>query len=748
LGRGSLSARICDVWSNCTTRSWTVYRGTLAVVSPIGTVHTRTPLVLVRYGAPGVAVDTGSLIVRWGGVDVKALGRSNDGLFEWEVDGASHALSPGGSKQLYVYACAVGGACTSATSTVTLAASPQPMLSLKPMPLEAHGRQFAAPFGPGIGVSGAGDLEMAIATPAYHSLNAPRTAGLTYASRQAYPRALVNVDLEFPGSAPSALTMRLKDGGVTVDSAVFGSPTCSSGGTPTCRVALEAAFLGTSSYPAVRKWLRVEAQATVNGTPYTVYDSVEVVLVDRRTTPYGSGWWPSGIMRLVPTGEDAMLVASDGTASIFRGANQGEDYLAPPGNTSTLVKTGSTWELRFRGGGKVTFDSMGRQSGVVDINGNTVAITYNTTTDQVNRITDPIGKYFTFSYGNPNTTVSAITDPGGRQTTLTVDANRKLTSYAIPSGSLNYGGSFTWNTYTGSAVLPATRANALGSAVTIGYTAGLRPWRVVLPTVQDEYGANAQPTVQYYPQELKALRSLTALDQLYTEVIDARGNWSRAELNRWGDALRTWDAIGTLGTATYDPAGRVLTAEGKAGDSTRVHHTYDAFGRLARTYRVLNGGDTLRVDSIVYDGSHRAVRRLDAENRITETVYDANGNPIRVIAPNGATSYAWYGAYGQVDSTRGPTTAAAQRVRYEDTWRNTWKVHAPDSALLAQNTYDAYGRLSETQSRITVQVTSTTSKIQWRRRYGGLHLRCAGDPDRQARRHGHDAVARRDETAG
>ena len=687
---------------------------TITIVTPGNTVYTRTPVVLVKYSNASGTVDTSSLVVTWGGTDVKALGRYNERLFEWEVDGTSHELTPGGMKQLYVYACSTGGPCSSATRNVTLAASPRPILSLKPMPLEAHGRQFSAPFGPGIGVSGGGDIELGFSTPAYFSFNSPRTAGLTYSSRQSLPRALVNVDLEFPGTAPSSLTMRLKDGGATVDSAVFASPSCSSGGTAKCRVALQAEFYG-SSYPAVRKWLRVEAQATISGTPYTVYDSVEVVLVDRRTTPYGSGWWPSGVMRLVSSGDDAILVASDGNASVFRGAGSGAAYIAPPGQTATLVKVGSTWELRFRGGGKVTFDSYGRQTTIVDINGNTDAITYNTT-DQVYRITDPKGKYFTFTYSNPNSTVSAITDPGSRQTTITVNASRQLTAYVIAPGTRNYGGSFTWHSYTGSAVLPATRANVLGAADSIHYTGALRPYRVKLRTVQNEYGSNVQPTIQYYPQELKALHLLTSFSQVYTEVIDPKGNWTRAELNRWGAALQTWDTVGTMGKSTYDAAGRVLTAEGKMGDSTRVHYTYDSRARLVRTHKVLNGGGTLRLDSLVYDAAERVIQRLDPENRVATTVYDGVGNVIRAIAPNGDTTHFWYGAYGQLDSTRGRTTTKATRFTYNTTWRNSGDVFAPSGELVERNYYDTYGRRESVSSKVTVQATSTTDKMQWRRR--------------------------------
>ena len=89
--------------------------------------------------------------------------------------------------------------------------------------------------------------------------------------------------------------------------------------------------------------------------------SAEVVLVDRRATPYGAGWWPGGYLKIVGAGSDRVLVGPTGTAAVFRGVGDSL-YLAPPGDFSALVKTASGWEIHPRGTtAKLVFDSNPKQ---------------------------------------------------------------------------------------------------------------------------------------------------------------------------------------------------------------------------------------------------------------------------------------------------------------------------------------------------------------------------------------------------
>lgn len=190
----------------------------VTIVTPATAVGTRTPVVKATYtigeDEPGDKIDSTSIVLTWGLTNVTSLSRLNSRLLEWEVSDA-HKIAAGGSKGLSVKVCNVAGQCTTVSRTVALAGGNKPVLSVTPMPLEATGRQFNAPFGRYYAIRGA-DVEMGVGTPAYRSLNAERTAGLTYSSKQSYPRALVNVDLESPGALPTSLTMKLWDGGVVV----------------------------------------------------------------------------------------------------------------------------------------------------------------------------------------------------------------------------------------------------------------------------------------------------------------------------------------------------------------------------------------------------------------------------------------------------------------------------------------------------------------------------------------------------
>ncbi len=100
---------------------------------------------------------------------------------------------------------------------------------------------------------------------------------------------------------------------------------------------------------------------------------------------------------------------------------------------------------------------------------------------------------------------------------------------------------------------------------------------------------------------MRGLDTLISFDSVYVRVSDPLGNWTRSALNRWANATRTWDALGTLSRAAYTAEGRVAWSEGKIADSTRVYLTYDALGRPIRSYRYRAAGDIVRLDSVVYD---------------------------------------------------------------------------------------------------------------------------------------------------
>lgn len=677
-------------------------------------VHTRQPLVLATYTDTS-ALDTTSVALTIGGVAVTSLARLNRALLEWEVDTA-HALIPGDSTDLALTVCNVHGGCTSVTRRTVLDNTGTPIVSFTGMPLEGQGRLFGAPLGPGLAVSGA-EVEAGIAVPAYLARGAAHSTGLVYSTRQSHPRALVNVNLEldWPSGAPSQMKAVLLDGTVRLDSVVVQNTDCVGGGGRHCRIALQGDYAGSTFPTPTRKWLTVEVTVDSASTQKTTDDSVEVVLVDRRATPYGAGWMVSGVLQLVSAGSDKLLVGPTGAASIYRGFDG--FYLSPPGDRSVLVWTGTDYELRFRDGSRVVFDSSGNETSVVDRNGNTTTIGYQSAPERVTGITDPTGHGFSFSYASNR--LAAITDPGGRHTGFDLDASNDLVADTLPP--LPAGARPETFRYTSSgangAVLLQRRADVLGDATRVAYSARLRPVADSLPAVLPDTGSTlVTPVVAYAAQELRALGTLVSADSLFTQVTDPLGHWTRTALNRWGEGTTTWDSLGTLSRTSYTPDGLAAWTEGKVADSTRVYSTYNALDELVRSFHVRASGDTVRLDSLVYDGSGHVITSFDELGEATHLTYDAPGNVTTVVNPSSDTTRTWYSSTGLVDSVETPD-GATRRYAYDSVWGNLEKTTAPDdSTVLADYAFDALGRDTTNLVKLPVQGDSATfAEYQWQR---------------------------------
>ena len=681
-------------------------------------VRTRQPLIRALFLPTGTAIDTTATILSWRGEVVTSLARHNRGLIEWEVD-STRWLAIGDSAQVQVTACDGAAACTTVSRWVVLENDQKPVLGFTGMALERLDGGFSAPLGPGISVSGA-EVETGTSVPAYTSMGMARGAGLVYSTRTSYPRALVPVDLELPWPAgtPDQVKLVLIDGVTRMDSLALASPTCATGAVKRCRAVLQADFSATTYPTPARKWLTVEASVTSGGVTRMGADSAEVTIVDRRATRYGSGWYPEAVSRLVAAGGDRLLVQPNGTVAIYRG-NGDSIYVPPPGMYVALVKTGTGWELRPRGSlAKDVFRADGFLVKSVDENGNRDSVHYSSPSEMVGKLIDPVGKEFVFAYDASNK-LSTITAPGSRQSKFTIDASSNNLQYdsltSPPIRSIRH--RYFYRIYPG----PLTRVLTARSGsiddttfVTYDSTFRRRPVQARLPGVQDETGAAVNPLITYKAYESRGFGALVSLDSVYAEMKDPRNNWTRSLLNRWGDARKTWDAVGLISQTEYAPDGLVVWSEGKNGDSSRVFSDYDSARRLVRTW-ITRGGDVLRLDSLVYDANHRVIQQIDPRGQVSKTVYDAQGNVIQAITPNNDTTRMWYRSDGLADSTRQPGHLASSKFIYDATWKNVSQVVDPMGELVGTTTYDTYGRPSTADRKVEVQISGGALTYQWRR---------------------------------
>jgi RHS repeat-associated protein len=683
-------------------------------------VRTRRPLLRATFATNGASIDTAATVLKWRGQVVTGLARHNRGLLEWEVDSA-HGLAVGDSALVEVTACGTSGGCTTATRWAVLLNDQKPVLAFTGMPLEALGSVSGGPVGPGVSMSGA-EVETGFTIPSYISMGVARSTGLVYSTRQSYPRAVINVDLELPWPAgtPDQVKLVLLDGVTRLDSLVLATPTCATGAVKRCRATLQGDFGASSLSAPTRKWLTVEASVTSGATVQMGSDSVEVVLVDRRTTRYGSGWWPAGISQIAAAGPDRLLIGPNGAATVYRG-NGDSVYVPPPGVFTGLVKTGTGWELRPRGStAKLVFDAQGRLKASVDQNGNRDSVAYVGTTDQIDRLVDPRTQSIVFAY-NGSAKLTSITDPGGRQSKVTINGTtNQLTADSVSSPTTRGNRStYVYQSYPGTnTVVLKKRIGVLTDTTLVVYdsTFRRRPKQVKLPQVPDQTGAMVTPVVIYTPYESRGTGVLASLDSVYLEVRNPRNFYTRSLLNRWGQPRVTWDVLGVLSRSAYTPDGLPLSSEGKHGDSSRVYLSYDAAWRPVRHYIVRAPGDTLRLDSLVYDLSSRVVKHIDARDQVDSATYDANGNVIATWDSAGVIGRTAYRTDGLPDSTLTPGASRYRVFTYDATLVNLLKVFDEAGGVAAIYARDGLGRASTVDQRVQVKSPDGSSTFwQWRR---------------------------------
>ena len=673
-------------------------------------VYSRTPLVLATYRAPDAAIDTTSLVVKLGTDTVTPLTRRNRRLVEWEID-PSRQLQPGVVKDLYVRICHTNSGCTAITRRLRLDNSGAPIVSFSGMPLERS--------------SGGAEVETGIATPAYTSMGVARSAGLVYSTRQSYPRALVNTDIEltWPAGNPDTLSATLLDGATPLDSLRVPNPVCQAVSGRRCRVTLQGDFSGTTFTRALRKWLTVKVRLVSAGATRTTIDSVEVVLVDRRASAYGSGWFVAGVLRLdsaVVNAErtDRFLVGPSGAVTTFRGS--GGFYLSPPGDRSVLSWTGSQWHLLAPPRGpnddaKLIFDAQGRHTQSLDAHGNSTTVKYGAV-DRVDTIIDPVGKKLVFLYSGGKLTT--IRDPGSRDSKVTVDGSNRLVYDSLASPPANSQvGAFAYTAFGGNnTYVLASWSDALGQATTVTYDARRRPHRTTLPAVLPDTGSTPlSPELNYRAQVLRGLDSLISADSVFAVATDPRGHWTRSVLTRWGLAERTWDALGTLGRAAFDVDGRVLWSEGKVADSTRVYFAYDPKGRLLRSFRRRTTSDTVLLDSVVYHATYeRVTHQFNALRQATAYTHNNWGDVLTVTTPTSDVTTYQYAANGQVSQVQAPLQTGWTVYAYDATWKNLGQVNNPNGVVLFARFFDGVGRDTLTQRKRVTRVADTTY-MRWER---------------------------------
>lgn len=402
-----------------------------------------------------------------------------------------------------------------------------------------------------------GDFSEDHTLASYRSYGVSRALRLVYHSTSAEPRPIIAVDSTIGNLTPPPVTMSntLQIGGVDQGFELFAEPSLvqdpifAQFATTRSSVQFDATLFTTGAYPygfTVNCNFPISRRsATVEGT---------LIIQNESQSPFGAGWGIDGLRRLYADPEGTVLVTSgNGAAQIFTGtAGPGSTvFTPPPGDFSTLSfsPTDGTHSLGLKDGTKINFDPQGRQTSVVDLNGNTTSYAYDTS-GRLSQVTDPAGLVTTLAYGG-NGRIASVTDPAGRITLFAHDSDGNLVQITDPDGSVR---AFGYQTGTH---LLASQTDKRGFETQYAYdfagrfastrqangdTMALRPSQI--QTLIDPASGQGSATDPAPPPPVAS--------DLESLLTNGRGNVTMAETDTFGAITEQVDPLGRVTTLVRD----------------------------------------------------------------------------------------------------------------------------------------------------------------------------------------------------
>jgi len=258
-----------------------------------------------------------------------------------------------------------------------------------------------------------GDLVIANPLPSLRVRGDDRTPVLLYTSTHAEPRPVVlaNVSAPAAGATNVKVALSVRRGGsdvqVVAPTAVANIP-----GDSTRRIGLtyDASSDTTGVYPYT-----FTVTMTVAGAPQTLTASDTLVVVNRKASAFGAGWWLAGYERLVRLpGGGFLWVGGDGsTRRYVRDTTRaGEAYgAAGYDRPDSLVLEGTSYVRKLRHGARVVFDANGRHVATKDPLGFATTFDNDPASGRLRAITHPGGSQHQFFYSGSTPLLDSATAP-------------------------------------------------------------------------------------------------------------------------------------------------------------------------------------------------------------------------------------------------------------------------------------------------------------------------------------------------
>jgi len=303
------------------------------------------------------------------------------------------------------------------------------------------------------------DKVLTYATPAYYSLDTPRSVTLMYRSNTANPMVTVQVDgLDNSITPPTKMSLKVHRPGGTWINFTNGSTelffTFSTSIQP-MRLAGQFAPQDGDTQTGAYNYTAVITSYFADGTVLPDSIPLRILLENEQSSVFGAGWTVVG-QQTVHVQTDSSLVITDGAGAIswFKKPTSCANpctYVSPTGDYTTVTSPSAVWyqwgwDRKYPDGTIVSFFAGGPEVAVTDPVGNRALTFYywNSLGFRDSVITDRMGHSLHFVYDNGSDgwesgSIRQIYDDFGRYTWFGVDNNNNQDQIEDPMGG-QYGG--------------------------------------------------------------------------------------------------------------------------------------------------------------------------------------------------------------------------------------------------------------------------------------------------------------------
>ncbi len=405
------------------------------------------------------------------------------------------------------------------------------------------------------------------------------------------------------------------------------------------------------------------------------------------------------------------------------------------------------WKYTDESGDVYIIDTKHGLESVTDASGNTITYGENGESNsdgssltitrdsegRITSITDPTGHQITYAYDSYGDLVS-VTDQDGNVTRFTYDTNHLLLNVYDPLGRegmrteydsdgrviavVNAAGQMTTLNHDIAANMDQT-VDALGDTTTVYYDD-----QGNAVTTIDPDGDVETRTFDSHNNELSdtvTLANGTALTTTYTyddqnhriSMTDPLGDTTHYVYDQWGNLAETIDPNGYGTTTVFDAQGYAVSTTDAMGNTTTIAHnasgleetvtdplgdvtqnTYDIFGNLVGTLGP-SGVHYQSSSDLLGDTTESSYVWTNPENPSQQatlslqTNYDAKGQVIGTVEPNGLATSTAYDAAGRVVNTTDDEGRVTQYVY--DVTNDLIETDYPNGTIM-RTVYDALRR--------------------------------------------------------